>query len=723
MNKVAVTALASLTAAVCVSATDATYRDNYSDTWVATDALGRSLPINEQVGDPKQDRTIGMFYFLWLGRHAQGGPFDITKITAQYPDAMQQPDNPAWGGKYAPHHWGESWFGYYLSTDPAIYEKHARMLSDMGVDVIIFDTSNNVTYTEEYLTLCESFMNVRKHGGKTPQIAFLCPFGNPTPSLNQVWRDLYSKNLYPELWYKWKGKPLVMADPSFVGGGVVYGKNEGAFALSEKDIFKQQFKSDKELLEVAASVPTWNTKGSAVTFTLKNKEDGKIVAQKRFDKFLDNEWLELRFKKPISAGEYVLELSEPIGKVGWWYQTANEVPGGHAFKNDEAMDGGFAIRLTYEDDPLAPMKDFFTFRKPQPEYFPGPTGPNQWSWLEVYPQHVFYTSDGQPEQMSVGVAQNATDGKLSVLSNPRSCGRSYHNGAEPDVAHQDTTGRNFQEQWNRAHQVNPPFIFITGWNEWIAGRFGSDAPFYGAGPVSFVDQYNAEYSRDIEPGNCPHSDNYYYQAIANIRKYKGVRKIDPVASAKIKLDCKFDDWIEVAPEFRDDIGDPVHRDFPGWGDAGTYVNQTGRNDISTAKISLWENNLYVYVQTSERLTDPSDDHWMILYLNTDGNPANGWFGYDYRLAGGNSRMSYLQKQIGNPGEYTWTTVARVSRAISENQMEARIPLAKLRLSADTINQIDFKWADNIQETGEAKDLTINGDVAPNDRYNYRAIFK
>ena len=34
--------------------------------------------------------------------------------------------------------------------------------------------------------------------------------------------------------------------------------------------------------------------------------------------------------------------------------------------------------------------------------------------------------------------------------------------------------------------------------------------------------------------------------------------------------------------------------------------------------------------------------------------------------------------------------------------------------------IDFKWVDNLQETGEWGDLTVNGDAAPNDRYNYRA---
>ena len=37
--------------------------------------------------------------------------------------------------------------------------------------------------------------------------------------------------------------------------------------------------------------------------------------------------------------------------------------------------------------------------------------------------------------------------------------------------------------------------------------------------------------------------------------------------------------------------------------------------------------------------------------------------------------------------------------------------------------IDFKWADNLQQTGDWSDFTLNGDAAPNDRYNFRANFQ
>ena len=48
--------------------------DTYSDTWGATDALGRVLPGYEQVGAPRKDRFVGVFYFLWHGAHVTTPP-------------------------------------------------------------------------------------------------------------------------------------------------------------------------------------------------------------------------------------------------------------------------------------------------------------------------------------------------------------------------------------------------------------------------------------------------------------------------------------------------------------------------------------------------------------------------------------------------------------------------------------------------------------------------
>ncbi len=119
-----------------------------------------------------------MFYFLW---HETGysGPFDVSKILAADPGARHKPTSPPWGPLHAPHHWGESIFGYYLGDDEAVLRKHAQMLADAGVDVIVFDTSNKATYPHNYLKLFEVFRRARKEGNRTPQVAFLTPFGDP----------------------------------------------------------------------------------------------------------------------------------------------------------------------------------------------------------------------------------------------------------------------------------------------------------------------------------------------------------------------------------------------------------------------------------------------------------------------------------------------------------------------------------------------------------------
>ncbi len=571
------------------SSADSTNKiDTFSDTWVGCDALGRKLPTYNEVGLPRQDRYVGVFYFLWLGAHNKGGPYDITKILAQDPDAMQKKDSPLWGSMHAPHLWGESIFGYYKSDDEYVIRKHAQMLSDAGVDVIIFDVSNNATYKNNYMTLLRVFSDVRKQGGKTPQVAFLCPFGDPSKVVAELYKDLYEPALYPGLWFRWEGKPLIMADPAY----------------------------------------------------------------------------------------------------------------------------------------CADLGNFFTFRKPQPSYFVGPTKPDMWSWLEVYPQHVFKNSKGEKEQMSVGVAQNAVDGRLACLSDPNSLGRSYHNGAKSNDPSAVLYGYNFAEQWERALKEDPKFIFVTGWNEWQAGRFDE---FNGVKkPVMFVDEFDQEHSRDIEPMKGGHGDNYYYQLASYIRKFKGVRK--PPISKKprtILLDKGFTQWAKVEPEYRDDAGDTAQRNHPGFNNFTQYINTTGRNDIVLTKIAVDKSNIYFYVRTRDVLTDPIESkNWMLLLIDADMNHATGWNGYDYILnlvvENRNGLHGIIMANEG--GTWNWKSVGRIKLVIQDNELQFAVPRELLNLAENNYNlSFDFKWADNISDSGNIVDMLDNGDVAPNGRFSYRFL--
>lgn len=121
----------------------------------ATDSLGRKLPTSEEVGAPREDRFVAMFYFMWHYQHLneQGDVYDISNILAEHPEAINNANHPAWGPLHHYHHFAEPLFGYYRSTDEWVFRKHAEMLADAGVDAIIFDTSNGPTYKESYEAL------------------------------------------------------------------------------------------------------------------------------------------------------------------------------------------------------------------------------------------------------------------------------------------------------------------------------------------------------------------------------------------------------------------------------------------------------------------------------------------------------------------------------------------------------------------------------------------
>ncbi|MCI0492413.1 MAG: hypothetical protein L0Z07_05715 [Planctomycetes bacterium] len=562
-------------------------RDLASDTWVATDGLGRKVPTSPEAPAPRADRTVGVFYFLWHGAHIQGGPFDVTKILAADPEAMNKPDSPLWGPLHAPHHWGESIFGYYLTDDAGVLRKHAQMLSDAGVDVVIFDVTNQITYRDYYMALLRVWSDMRRLGNRTPQVAFLTPFWDPPKVVRELWHDLYQPGLHPDLWFEWEGKPLILADPEL-----------------------------------------------------------------------------------LVEGEAEL------------------------------------------------VREFFTFRKPQPDYFQGQTKPNMWSWLEVYPQHVFTNSAGKKEQMSVGVAQNAVGSRLGSMSEPGARGRSFHDGAtdvRPDAVRY---GFNVAEQWERVLKEDPQFVFVTGWNEWIAGRF---AEFNRIKlPVMFVDQYDHEHSRDIEPMRGGHGDDYYYQFVSYVRRYKGARPLPLVTSGPIRVDGKFNDWREVEPEFRDTIGDAVQREHRGWNAEATYTNHTGCNDIAAAKVSFDRKRACFYVRTQAPLSPATDKQWMVLFLDVDANAATGWLGYD--LAVNRTRLSENKSAIERNvnGRCEWQRIGEAELQAAGNELELSCPYQLLGLTTAPA-LLDFKWTDNCISAGDWSDFTLNGDAAPNDRFNYRAI--
>lgn len=368
-------------------------------------------------------------------------------------------------------------------------------------------------------------------------------------------------------------------------------------------------------------------------------------------------------------------------------------------------------------------RNYFTFRHSWA--WMGGDNPGCWSWLENYPQQPGWVMDGDNkkiEQITVGVAQHAHS----------KIGKSYHNGAEPaydekGICKETPYGLYFQEQWDRAMEVKAPVVMVTQFNEWMAQRFVIDetTPLSYARPggkeevgeTYFIDAYNAEFNRDIEPSTHPSiRDNYYLQLVSNIRKYRGASKIPaPTVDLTIDINGPFGQWDTETLEFRDDPNDSEYTSV-GVQTSATLKRPT--NDIVLSKVTQDDGNLYFYVQTVDDFYPfEESDFWMRLLLNTDCDYSTGWGGYDYCVY--KDPDTGLYSLMKNDGGFTWKTVAAVEYREEGNEMHLRIPRAMLGLTAKS--DIDFKWADNISDAPDVDIMSFisDGDVAPNGRFNYR----
>ena len=552
---------------------------NAGTPWPATDALDRALPTATQTEGIRPNRTVGIFYFLTHARDGGPLPKNMTTLLAQDPDIVKNPDSSLWGPRGSPYYWAEPLFGYYHSMDPWVLRRHATLLADAGIDTVIFDTTNRLTYRGVYLKICEVWTQVRREGGRTPQVCFMVNT-KAGDTAQEIYNDLYKPGLYPDLWFRWQGKPLLICDPK----------------------------------EASAEVRKF--------FTLR--------------------------------------------KAHWPFTLVN----------------------TH----------------------------NEWHWESTYPQvFSFDKSPAQPEQVNVAVAQNLrdSDGKVTSMSQGNARGRSFHSGIKDSSPGAVDRGYNFEEQWQRALELDPPFVMVTGWNEWTAGK-GSRPNL----PVVFVDQFNQEYSRDIEPVAGLHNDNYYYQLVAGVRRYKGLLALPkPTAEKSIDLASGFDQWRDVGPEFTDHAFDNDHRDY-GQG-VRHYANNSGRNDLVVMKVARDATHVYFYAQACQPISRPTDPNWMLLLIDIDQNRNTGWEGYDFvinRTVDGDE--SWLER---NAGGWKWGKVAKVKFRVVGNELMLAVPRAALGLAEGAAVAFDFKWWDNPQRPGEIMDVYLSGDAAPDGRFNFRYV--
>lgn len=642
------------------------YRDIYSDTWVATDALGRTMPSLEEVGNVKDDkrRVVGIFYITWHSDNLANlkSPYraDVSKVLEEAPEARLDANHPAWTeGSF---HWGEPEVGYFLSRDEYVIRKDMSMLADAGVDVLVMDVTNAVRYWDEWETLFTTMQKMKAEGNKVPQFCFWA-FNGPVISVVQdLYDKVYKENKYKDLWFYWGDKPLLLYN----------GK------------------------------PAMDANGGGV-------------------------------KNPNPH-----------------YDPKTLTDSSHPHYNDPDYTNEFYTDYTRE------VKDFFTLRTMwwgyyewAGERFVGTEG--NWSFgydlgdervCKMHPSDLVATFQGKNEQAAVTPAQHPTSivGK-SWTRDHKEPRLNDHDMPEPTyvpwlgktVDDPTAYGIYFQDRWEEALKNDPQFLYLNDWNEWTAGKYssgkapGSELPgpteFLGRkNPFYFVDQYNAEFNRTIQPMKGGYTDNYYMQMAQNIRRYKGVRPIpENKGYQTMPVNGKFEKWNKVKVEYRDTKGDITHRDYKGYG-GNHYVNNSGRNDIILSKVAVDKENIYFYVETMNNMTPSTDPNWMLLLIDADNNSSTGWYGYDYLINKTvvDEKSTELKRYDEKSGE--WVTVGVLPYCIKDKCLELAVNRDDLGLVGDTF-VFDFKWVDNPLELKDPISLCVNGDAAPNRRFNYRCIWK
>lgn len=559
-------------------------RTKFRQPLAGTDELGRVLPTNQDVGDLKSNREVGIFYFLWQGDKKSPTSeinWDLSIISSQYPEALTEKNHPGWGSKKLGHYyfWGEPIWGYYRGDDYWVHLRNMQLLTDAGVDFLIIDATNQIIYPKQSKALMMAILSLQNQGAEPPRLVYYTNTGSGV-TMQKIYDSYYREGAecyFPSSWYHLEGKPLIIG-----------------------------------------------------------------------------------------------RTAEAIGRE-------------------------------YES--------FFTFRESQ-----WPTEHQQvngWPWIDFNrPQSVYTNHNGEREIINVSVAQHpnpsAGMGGSAFYGNRDNWGRSYQNGSHGNPETDILYGYNFQEQWNYAIEQNLPFIFVTGWNEWIAGRWSNR---HGAPEQAyFVDQADPEYSRDIEPTRTAGlGDNYYMQLVSNIRRYKGVGAALPAGPAKqIK---SFADWDNVRAIYFDYLFDTQARNHPAavTNPAKQYINKTGKNDFHIMKVARDRENIYFYAETAQDIIEHSSGSHMRLYLDVDRKQESGWYGYDWRIEGGKDLQCYIEGR--------WETHSQITVQLDGNRLYYTIPLSAIGLNYREID-IEFKWSDNMQDDSDPIDWYINGDVAPEGRFNF-----
>lgn len=638
------------------------YRDIYPDTWVATDGVGRTMPAFNAVGSVKHDqrRVVGIFYITW---HSDNLASLKPPYSADVTKVLAEDPSARLDAKHPL--WKEG--SYHWGEPEAGYflskdEYVIRKDMSMLADAGVDVLIMDVTNAVRYWSEWDAVFSVmQKMKAEGNKVPEFCFWAFNGPVITVV-QDLYD-SIYKENKYK--------------------------------DLWFHW--NDKPLLLYNGD-PSVDANGNGV----KNPNphyDSTALTNRNNPHYGNPDYTENFYK------DYTKEVKNYFTlRTMWWGYFK------WAGKRFVGTEDNWSFGYDLGNDKVKAM----------------------------HTDSLVSTHNGKKEEAAVTPAQHPSS--LVGKSWSREKGEpplnqydlpepTYVPWLKKTVSNPEGYGIYFQERWEEALKSDPQFLYINDWNEWTAGKYqpadGKTFDFMRRkSPYFFVDQYNAEFNRAIQPMKGGYTDNYYMQMAQNIRRYKGVRAIPELKGlSKMKVDGSFDDWEKISVEYRDTKGDVFHRDHKGYGGLH-YTNNSGRNDIVTCKVAVDKKNVFFYAETNQPLTPYSGNNWMLLLIDADQDPATGWHGYDFLINKKikDDKTTALMRYDANAAGDHWIEIAELTYRYNGNALELSVPRSILGLKGDGFT-FDYHWADNPEDLETPISLSVNGDSAPNRRFNYRSIWK
>ncbi|MBQ8428475.1 MAG: hypothetical protein IJX30_00030 [Clostridia bacterium] len=383
------------------------------------------------------------------------------------------------------------------------------------------------------------------------------------------------------------------------------------------------------------------------------------------------------------------------------------------------------------DEQANEFKEYFTFRNTlwpfQHNNKYDEVADDDMSWIDwYYPQHI----SGQGF-INVSVAQHPAYA-FSASEHPefrdiyynRNRGRGWDYTTEENSYRNVLSGLNLENQWKTALENDTvDEVMVTGWNEWTAAKLTTYHETY-QGYVQFADQFNMEFSRDLEmmADEDGYGDNFYLQNMRNTRNFKNAKTVALVGGKASPALENAADW-EKGRTYLDISGEVIERNHRNTDGSAMYVNTTNRNDVVSTQMVNDGKYLYIRVTTlADIVIEQGAENNLNILLSIGGSNAPAWEGYQFvlnRTAPQSGLSKTSLEKVKTAGRYEFESVCEVDSYLSGKTFAVKIPLAKLGIKNAKNFTVDFKVADGISDPSNMMKYYVDGEAAPVGRLNYR----